>query len=159
MVFGFRKSFGYRLSPTGPMQVGSVITGDSNFAISWGDNTAENGNVVVEVISEDEDVFQGSLSINHTYAAHNDSGAPWEIVYNNCCRLSRNAANPRTHHANHPDAWWYMSLEVDLWADGDAGNIYSPDVTTLPLVYLPLSTTSSFFVGGYDCGASARGGP
>ena len=156
MVLAYRKSYGWYYAPRGEFQVGSVVDGNLDFLIDWGDGWVGSGDARVEAISEPDDYWMGTLQMTHKYEAHNNSGTPWRISFANCCRISE-STDPKLNHVNNPDMYWYMGVDVDLWADGDSGDIQSPDITTLPIVYLPDNGTHSFFVGGFDRGAGAGG--
>ena len=152
MQVAFRKSYQWSTLGNGPIIAGTTILGSGSTQIDWGDGTTMQGSAVVDAYSDVEDFWLGTIKASHTFATHNNSGTPWTIFFQTCCRIGVNS-DPRINHVNNPDKNWYLSIDVDLWADGDAGNIQTPDVTTVPIVYLPDTGTHSFFLGGFDRGA------
>ena len=157
MVLAFRRSFGWNYDgSSGGISVGTEILPNADTAVSWGDGSSQQGSTIVEALSAAEDFWLGTMTMTHAYTSHNNSGAPWRIQFTSCCRISP-SSNYRLNHVNNPDMDWFLSIDADLWADGDAGGIQSPDITTLPIVYLPDVGTHSFFLGGFDRGAGAGG--
>ena len=116
----------YRSSPSN-IAVGDVIRTST---MQWGDGSLDPIDLVVQSFSVAQDLFIGTLTLRHTYAA----SGPYEMGWRDCCRIGalRNGANQ----------FYRVFGRIDV--DVSAANAIDPTPVTsvAPVTGFPQSSTA-----------------
>lgn len=118
-----REHFVPQISSTGDTVV--KINGAVTPMVAFGDGTPphylEAGKITA--YSESEDWFLAEEVFTHTFATPNNRGAPWQVAFSGCCRVSG--------VLNGGDSSWHMALDVDLLT-----TLRSLRVVSLPVIFI-----------------------